>query len=117
MIFVCQQAATVRDPDIHQGANIDTDMAVGSKPYVVLTHAPIPMDIHPEIFIDGVVVMNDSFGAIGSGADFEYKRISATQTILVKNLIGPVTIKFFVPNPDGSLPIGQAMVEESLVIQ
>lgn len=49
--------------------------------FIVITHEPITLQEVPTLSADNVEIQ---IGVIGSGADYEYKRISTTQTILVK---------------------------------
>lgn len=49
--------------------------------FIIISHEPITLAEVPIINANGVEI---STGELGSGSDYEYKRVSATQTILVK---------------------------------
>lgn len=77
--LVTQTIATPLDQNIQVTTPVN---AVATKEYLVFTHANTPMNQNPTITIDDAVV---EFGLPDSGAPYEIKRISATQTIVRVN--------------------------------
>jgi hypothetical protein len=75
-----------------------------AKTHLVYTHADLDLSLKPSFNVNGVDI---TFGELGSNAEYEIKRISRTQSIILcTNNVTPA-----------ALPIGDAVIGESFIIQ
>jgi hypothetical protein len=118
-VFTEDKMAAARDADVaHVYANGTYFL---SHDYLVISHDAMALDVFPDVYVDGTLV---TLGAVGSGADYEASRTSATQTVIYKKSSGAVNITIggsltyaTIPsNLEGGLPIGQAAIGSSFMI-
>ena len=98
--LVTQSLSSINDPDLEAVSSSEVSV---TKNILVLSHQDIELNIKPTFTLNGKVI---NLGEIGSGSPYEIKRISKTQTIILCTGIIP-----------SDLPIGDAVIGESFVIQ
>lgn len=98
--LVTQSLSSINDPDLE--AVSSSEVAV-TKTILVYTHSDLELNVKPSFTLNGQVI---NFGELGSGSPFEIKRISKTQTVILRTGLTPT-----------DLPIGDAVIGESFIIQ
>jgi len=89
-LFTRQTLVRVVDPEISQLAGKTGKTSEQSNAqFIVITHPAMSLTTIPQISVGDTEI---TLGAVGSGAEYEYKRISATQTLVIKNTFAtPIT--------------------------
>lgn len=102
--------AKITDSDICQavvGSPVTSDVN-----YLVLTHEAISLTAIPTILVDGLPVATD---VIGSGADYELKRVSSTQTVI--KIKTPVSATYAIESLGADPAIGAFTIGVDFVVQ
>jgi hypothetical protein len=93
--------------------------------FLCITHDPIGLTQIPTVTADSVEITN---GVVGSGSDYETKRVTDTQTIIRRKDFATAvtfqvtsavfdTVPFIDGLPQGLPPIGQAIIGQNFIIQ
>jgi hypothetical protein len=101
-MIINQTIARLVDTDLQEIANLGAVTATNSAPWICVDHAPTPMDQVAIVLVDGVVT---DLGVAGSNSNYEYRRISSTQTVIKKGALGSKLIEV-VPGAIGTMKIG-----------
>lgn len=75
------------DSDIDSIA-VNSEVTTVNKAFV-LSHPPLAMDVFPNFLVGGIAV---TIGTVGSGSDYEGKRVGETQTIIKRKTTEAITV-------------------------
>jgi hypothetical protein len=101
--MMIQTLARVSDPDITGVVQVGSVEATPVIPWIVIDHEPLALGDVAIVKVDGVLV---TLGEAGSSADYEYRRVSATQTVIKKSTAGTNLVEV-VPGAIGTFTIGK----------
>jgi hypothetical protein len=114
MAYYNQQMVRAVDPDLV--AIMSSAPTAAPLELILLSHEALALNVNPVITADGASV---TFGALNSASDYEIVRISSTQSIVVKTVVGSPVIHMVTPGPgvvNGAEPIGQASIGSTFII-
>jgi hypothetical protein len=106
--FTTDILARIIDPDISQVSNSVGESS--TKQYIVVTHPPLDLLTLPLVSVDGSLA---TFNTVGSGADYELRRVSSTQSVIKVKTFGAAKVYALVEDA----PIGSAVIGSSFIIQ
>jgi len=110
-VYTRQTLVRVVDPEISQlSGQTGKNNEQTNAQFIVVTTPAMSLSSVPTISIGGSEV---TLGAVGSGAEYEYKRISATQTVIIKNTFSNAITKYGEYNPETTYGLNASVITNS----
>jgi len=107
-VYTRQTLVRVVDPEVSQlSGQTGKNNEQTNAQFIVVTTPAMSLSSVPTISIGGSEV---TLGAVGSGAEYEYKRISATQTLIIKNTFATAITKQGEYNPEITYELNDSVI-------